>query len=129
MPQAEPFYVDFPPQPTPGEFMVTVSVLWLIGLILIAAGAYGLNRMNNVWAGVLTIIALALGFGACFLLGFHFMPFHHHHVIVWAPDDPNINDWIGLCLGLMVWGTSFLFFWDCRKIGKRRVKPTEPNAN
>jgi hypothetical protein len=128
MPQAEPFQIDFPPQPTLGEYVFAVSLWWLIGLTMIVVGAYGLYRNNNGRIQLLALVSLALGFGSCFLLGLNFTPINHHR-FAWSEDDLNISYWINICLVLMIWGTSPLFFLVGRKIGKRSVKPTEPNAN
>jgi len=117
--QAESFQFDFPPQPTLGEFVVALSLWWLIGLTMIVLGAYGLYRSNNGLIQLLALGSLALGVGACFLLGFSFTPLNQHR-FAWSEYD-HINRWINICLVLMIWGTSFLFFRAGRKIGKPSV--------
>jgi hypothetical protein len=49
-------------------------------------------------------------------------------LLAWLSGD-DINYWIDICLGLMIWGTSPLIYWVGRKIGKRGGKDTQPNAN
>jgi hypothetical protein len=115
--------LDFPPPPTLGEFVFAVSLLWLIGLTLIVVGAYGLYRSKNDWVKLLALVSLALGLGFCFLLGFNFTPCSHQR-FAWSEDNPNINRLINICLGMMIWGTSFLSFRIGRKIGKRGGKDT-----
>lgn len=127
--QADSVQFDFSfYQHTLGEYVFVVSLCWMIGIVMIAVGAYGLYRSNNVLAQLLTLVSLALGFGSCFLLGLGFTSINHHR-FAWSEDDENINYWINICLFLMIWGTSLLSFWVGRKIGKRSVKRTEPNAN
>jgi len=126
--QAESFQFDFPPQPTLGEFVVALSLWWLIGLTMIVMGAYGLYRSNNGLILLLALGSLALGVGVCYLLGLGFTPINHHR-FAWSEDDPNINRWINICLVLMIWGTAPLIFWVGRKIGKRGVRGAKPNAN
>ena len=118
--QAESFQFDFPPQPTLGEFVVALSLWWLIGLTMIVVGAYGLYRSDNGLILLLALGSLALGVGVCFLLGLApFTPLYHHR-FAWSEDD-HVNRWINICLVLMIWGTSFLFFSAGRKIGKCSV--------
>ena len=127
--QADAVQFDYPfYQPTLGEFVVVVSLWWLIGLILIAGGAYGLNRSKTGWVELLALVVLMLGFGVCILLGWYFTPFNHHRLYVWV-EDRNTSYWIDICLGLMILGTSLLFYGAGRMIGKRSVKRTNPNAN
>jgi len=127
--QAEAVQYDFSfDQPTLGEFLFQLSLWWLIGLILIAGGAYYKNRRKTGRVELLGLVALMLGFGICILLGWYFTPFNRHHVIVWT-EDQNINNIIERCLGLMILGTSLLFFVVGRKIGRRSLKRTDPNAN
>jgi hypothetical protein len=117
MPQAAPFQVDFPSPPTLGEHIFALALWWLIGLAMIATGAYALYRSKNALVILLAALSLAFGFGACFLLGFSFTLLNHHR-FAWSEDDPNINRWINICLVLMIWGTSLLSFWVGRKMGK-----------
>jgi len=115
-------------QPTLGEFAFVVSLGWLIGLILIVGGAYGLNRSKTASVELLSLVALMLGVGACILLGWYFTPLNRHHLLVWT-EDKNINSRIDIWLVLMILGTSLLFFGVGRKLGKRGLKRTDPNAN
>jgi hypothetical protein len=107
MPQADSVQFKFspPPQPTPGEFAFALSPWRLIGLAMIVAGAYALYRSN------LALVSLALGFGACFLLGFSFTPINHRR-FAWSEDGQNINRWINSCLVLMIWGAAPQFYWQ-----------------
>ncbi len=121
------FDFDFPPPPTLGEYAFALSVLWLIGLTMIVVGVYGLYRSNNAFTQLLTLASLALGFGLCFLMGGSFT-FNSHHRFAWVSDG-DINDWINICVGLMIWGASLLSFWAGIKKGKRGAKDTKPDAN
>jgi|SRR5262245_49277565 len=115
-------------QPTLVEFVSAVSLWWLIGLILIGAGAYGLNRSKTERAELLALATLMLGISVCILLVWYFTPFNHHRLLIWT-DDQNINFRIDMSLVLMFLGTSLLFFVVGRKIGRRSLKHTDPNAN
>lgn len=132
--QADAVQFDYPfYQYTLGEYVFAVSLWWLIGLTMIAVGSYGLYRSNkgliqNGLIQLLVLVSLALGFGLCFLMGWYFT-LNRHHQFAWSEDNENINYWINICLGLMIWGTSPLFFWVGRKIGNRNTKPTKPDAN
>jgi hypothetical protein len=129
MPQGEAVQFDFSIyQPSLGEFVFVVSLWWLIGLILIAGGAFGLNRSKTGWVELLALVALMLGFGVCILLGWSFTPLNHHRMYVWT-DERNTNNWIDICLCLVILGTALLFYRVGRKIGKRGVKRIEQNAN
>jgi hypothetical protein len=122
------FDLDFPPPPTLGEFAFALTLGWLIVLTMILVGAYGLYRSNNGLIQLLALMLLALGFGLCFILGLGFT-LNIYHRFAWSEDNPNINRWINICLGLMILGTAPLFFRIGRKIGKRGGKDTQPNAN
>jgi formate hydrogenlyase subunit 3/multisubunit Na+/H+ antiporter MnhD subunit len=115
-------------QPTLVEFVFAVSLWWLIGLILIGAGAYGLNRSKTERAELLALATLMLGISVCVLLVWYFTPFNHHRALIWT-DDRSINFRIDMSLVLMILGTSLLFFQAGRKIGKHSLKHTDPNAN
>jgi hypothetical protein len=57
-----------------------------------------------------------------------FFTLNRRHKFAWLSGD-DINYWIDICFGLMIWGTSPLIFWVGRKIGKRGGKETQQNAN
>ena len=116
------------PSPTLNEFAFAVSLWWLSGLILIACGAYGQKRSKTELVEILATVVLMLGFGACILLEWYFTPLNRHHVFIWT-DDLYTNNWIDVCLGLTILGTSLLFYWIGRKLGKLGVKHSEQNAN
>ena len=129
MPQADAVQFDFSfYQPTLSEFVSVVSLWWLIGLTLIVVGAYGLNRSKTRWVELLALVTLMLGFGVCILLGWSFTSINRHRLYFWT-DDRSINYWTDICLALVIWGTSLLFYWVGGKIGKRGVKRREQNAN
>ena len=111
-----------------GEFLYGVLLWWLIGLILIAGGAFGLQRYKKGRFELLALAASMLGFSVCILLGWYFTPFSRQPLYMWT-DDKNINYWTDICVALMISGTSLLFFVVGGKIGKLSVKRTEANAN
>jgi len=127
--QADAVQFNFPPPPTFVEAIVAILLWWLIGLLLIAFGTRFVYPDKSGWLNLLAVAALALGFLACFLLGFGFTPLNYHHLIAWVPDNRALNYWIDLGLGLTIWISAPFAVRATRKQRQLRTNQPKLHAN
>jgi hypothetical protein len=114
--------MQFPPPPTPGEFLI--SLAWFVGtgiaFILISGGA---NRAADRTAGIrarvsrfMAYATLIIGVAGLFIVGLSMVYPHNHHDVQWLKGSGSANYAVDVAIGLAVW----VIAWGAYRLSWRK---------